>query len=165
MVEYGTQSWGQPLHVAIHFIPLIGLCYMSQNGRRMQKDTGWDPSQLSLTQWWRHQMETFFALLTICAGNSLVTGEFPAKRPVTRSFEVFFDLYLNEQLSKLAGDLRRHRAHYDVTVMISITYLMDSHLNKTNANEISELYFKPFYGYRMITNIARNRNMFPFPFV
>ena len=47
-----------------------------------------------------HQMETFSALLTICAGNSPVTGEFPALRPVTRSFDVFFDLCLNKRLSK-----------------------------------------------------------------
>ena len=39
-------------------------------------------------------------LLAICAANSLVTGEFPAKRPVTRSFDVFFDLSLNKRLSK-----------------------------------------------------------------
>ena len=37
-------------------------------------------------------METFSVLLTICAGNSPVTGEFPPQRPVTRSFGVFFDL-------------------------------------------------------------------------
>ena len=42
--------------------------------------------------WWRHQMETFSALLTICAGNSPITGEFPTQRPVTRSFDVYFDL-------------------------------------------------------------------------
>ena len=50
--------------------------------------------------WWHHQMETISALLTICVGNSPVTGEFPAQRPVTRSFGVFFDLGLNERLSK-----------------------------------------------------------------
>ena len=50
--------------------------------------------------WWRHQMETFSDLLAICAGNSPVTGEFPAQRPVTRSFGVFFDLRLNKRLSK-----------------------------------------------------------------
>ena len=49
--------------------------------------------------WWRHQMETFSALLAICAGNSPVTGEFNAQRPVTRSFDVFFDLRLNERLN------------------------------------------------------------------
>ena len=50
--------------------------------------------------WWRHQMETFSALLTLCAGNSPVPGEFPAQRPVTRSFDIFFDLRLNKRLSK-----------------------------------------------------------------
>ena len=50
--------------------------------------------------WWRHQMETFSALLAICAGNPPVTGEFPALRPVTRGFDVFFDLHPNKRLSK-----------------------------------------------------------------
>ena len=40
------------------------------------------------------------ALLAICAGNSPVTGEFPTQRPVTRSFDVCFDLCLNKRLSK-----------------------------------------------------------------
>ena len=107
-------------------------------------------------------MKTFSALLALCAGNSPVPGEFPAQRPVTRSFDVFFDLRLIKQLSKQSrgwsfetlshplwrhrnvlgmldyrikvfilicvwingcvnnretGDLRRYRAHYDVTLM------------------------------------------------
>ena len=33
-------------------------------------------------------------------GDSLVTGEFPTQRLVTRSFDVFFDLRLNKPLSK-----------------------------------------------------------------
>ena len=52
------------------------------------------------SSWWRHQMETFSALLAICAWNSPVTGEFISQRPVTRSFDVFFDLRLNKPLSK-----------------------------------------------------------------
>ena len=50
--------------------------------------------------WWRHQMETFSALLASCAGNSPVTDEFLAQSPVTWSFDVFSDLPLNQQLSK-----------------------------------------------------------------
>ena len=50
--------------------------------------------------WWRHQMEWFSTLLALCAGNSLVTGEFPSQRPVMQSFDVFFHLCLNKQLSK-----------------------------------------------------------------
>ena len=52
------------------------------------------------TSWWRHQMETFSALLDFCAGNFPVTGEFPTERPVTRSFDVLFDLHLKKRLSK-----------------------------------------------------------------
>ena len=74
--------------------------------------------QFSMRPWYRHQMETFSALLAICAGNSPVPGEFPTQRPVTRSFDVFFDLRLNKRLSKrswgwwletLSRPLWRHR--------------------------------------------------------
>ena len=58
-----------------------------------------EPDGLNKT-WWRHQMDTFSALLALCAGKSLVNGEFPVQRPVTRSFDVFFGLRLNKRLSK-----------------------------------------------------------------
>ena len=45
-------------------------------------------------------MQPFSALLAIRAGNSPVNGEFPAQRPVSRSFGVIFDLRLKEWLSK-----------------------------------------------------------------
>ena len=63
--------------------------------------------------WWRHQMETFSPILVLCAGNSPDTGEFPALRPVTRSFDVFFSICatINGWVNKReAGDWRRHRA-------------------------------------------------------
>ena len=64
-------------------------------------------------------METFSALLAICAGNSPVAGAFPAQRPVTRSFDVFFDLRQNKRLidNREGGDLRGYLAHYGVIVM------------------------------------------------
>ena len=77
-------------------------------------------SQLSNpTAWWLHQMETFSALLALFAGNSPVTSEFPAQRPVARSFDVFFHLRCIKDWvnNREAGDLRRHHAHYDVIVM------------------------------------------------
>ena len=64
-------------------------------------------------------MGTFSALLSFCAGNASVTGEFPSQRPVTRGFDAFFDFSLNKRLSNIwaAGNLWRHRAHYDITVI------------------------------------------------
>ena len=51
--------------------------------------------------------------------NSSVTGEFPAQKSVTRSFVfslicAWINVWVNNHE---AGDLRRHRGHYDVTVM------------------------------------------------
>ena len=71
----------------------IGSVYFGRSGTAGLILLRWLP-------WWRHQMETFSALLAFCAGNSPVTGEIPAQRPVTRSFDVFFDLRLNKRLSK-----------------------------------------------------------------
>ena len=64
-------------------------------------------------------MEAFSALLALCVGNSPVTSEFPTQRPVMWSFDVFFDLNLNEQTvnNRNAGDLICHHAHYDITVL------------------------------------------------
>ena len=77
-----------------------------------------------LFSWWRHQMETCSASLAFVRGiHRWLRGinRSPVNSPhthVTRSFDVFFDLRLNKRLSKQdAGELRRHRAHYDVTVM------------------------------------------------
>ena len=60
---------------------------------------------------WRHQMETFSALLVFCAANSRVTGEFPAQMPVMQSFEIFICAWINGWVKNgEAGDLRwRHQ--------------------------------------------------------
>ena len=67
--------------------------------------------------WWRHQTETFSALP--------VTGEFPAQTPVTRRFDVFFDLCLNKRLSKqwwgwwFEAPLRSFWRHYNEAIIRS----------------------------------------------
>ena len=70
-------------------------------GKRKGQCLAWtrDTKQWSHT-WWRHQMETFTALLARCEGNPSVTGGFPSQRPVTRSFCVFFGLRMKKRLSK-----------------------------------------------------------------
>ena len=45
------------------------------------------------------------------------TGGFPLQSPVTRSFNVFFELRTNNQDD---GDLRRHRAHYAIIVLMYV---------------------------------------------
>ena len=69
--------------------------------------------------WWRHQMETFSALLALCAGNSPVPVNSPHKGQWRGA--LMFSLicvWINNWVNnREAGDLRRHRSHYDVTVM------------------------------------------------
>ena len=70
--------------------------------------------------WWRHQMETFSALLAFCTGNSPVPGEFTGSPGQWRGALMFslICFWINRWVnSREAGDLRRYRAHYDVTVM------------------------------------------------
>ena len=61
--------------------------------------------------WWRHQMETFSALLAICVGNS------PGTRTKASDAELWCFLSSASELTVEASDLRRYRAHYDVSVM------------------------------------------------
>ena len=66
--------------------------------------------------WWRHQMETFSALLAFCAGN---------KKGQWRGALMFslICVWINDWVNnREAGDLRRYRAHYDVTVMMNQIY-------------------------------------------
>ena len=74
-------------------------------------------------------METFSALLAICAGNSPASDDFPAQRPVTLNFDVFFDLRQNKCWvnNRKAGDLRRYRPHYDVIVMLAMFYSLGTY--------------------------------------
>ena len=93
-------------------------------------------------QWWRHQMKTFSALLALCAENSPVTGEFPAQKPVTRSFGVFcawINGYVN---NREVDDFRRHRAHYDVIAMWSFVLFC----NQYSSELIQRYYSKPLRG-------------------
>ena len=72
-------------------------------------------------------METCSALLAICAGNSPVPGEFPTQRPLTRSFDVFFDLRPNKRLSK----------HWWGWWFETPSYTLWRHCNVTNCIESS----------------------------
>ena len=84
-----------------------------------KNEISWDFSLRWISARWRHQMKIFSALLAFCAGNSPVTGEFPHKSQwhgalMFSLIGAWMDDWVNNYE---AGDLRRHRTHYDVTVM------------------------------------------------
>ena len=63
--------------------------------------------------WWRHEMKTFSALLALCAGNSLITCEFPSQRPVCGAlmFSLICAWTNGCPNNRDAGDFRRHYTH------------------------------------------------------
>ena len=108
--------------------------------------------------WWRHQMETFFSLLALCAGNFPVTGKFPAQRPVTRSFDAFFDLRLNKRLGKQSWGrwfetpsfpLRRHCnvsfSTHNFINRINKTFTAESPTRRALFNEINLAIFRLYF--------------------
>ena len=58
--------------------------------------------------------EIIFRVTGPLRGGIHPTGEFPSQKPMKRSFDVFFDMHLN---NREAGDFKRHHTHYDVIVM------------------------------------------------
>ena len=71
--------------------------------------------------WWRHQMETFSALLAICAGNSPVPVNSPHKGQWRGALFSLICVWIDGWVdNREAGDVIRYCAHYDVIVMISV---------------------------------------------
>ena len=105
--------------------------------------------------WWRHLMEIFSALLALCAGNSPVTGEFPHKSQWRGA--LMFSLicaWTNGWVkNRDAGDLRRHRAHYDVTAMIYL-YVTSLGSGKSYDCPIQFLWSNPEEYAKYITRIC-----------
>ena len=79
------------------------------------------PSCASIVfSWWRHQMETFSALLAICAGNSPVNSPHKGQWRGSLMFTLIC-VWINGCVNnRKAGDLRRYCTHYGVTVMWSM---------------------------------------------
>ena len=102
--------------------------------------SNWIPFATNYT-WWRHQMETFSALLALCSGNSPVPVNSPHKGQ-WRAAWVFSSIcaWINGWVNnRKAGDLRRNRAHYDVSVM-SFFYIKRVTLNIRRSDEYVSIY-------------------------
>ena len=76
-------------------------------------------------------METFSALLAICAGNSPVPGEFPTQGQWRGALmSALICVRINGWVNnREAGDLRRYRAHSDAIVMFLINKDIDLDFN------------------------------------
>ena len=87
--------------------------------KRIFKEIIYFVGVMACCPWWRHQMETFSALLALCAGNSPVPVNSRHKGQwlgalIFSSICARINNWVN---NREAGDLRRHRGHYDDSVI------------------------------------------------
>ena len=78
------------------------------------------------TAWWRHQMETFSAILAICAGihRSPVNSPHKGQWRGALMFSLICSWINDWENNRDAGDLRRHHAHYDVIVINDVVIIL-----------------------------------------
>ena len=121
--EQWHPSYLKNIHVLFRFVVLhlgdgirVSQGYFSRTGKSYDRSSA---NEAALTAWWRHQVETFPALLALCAGNSPVPVNSPHKDQWRGA--LMFSLicaWINDWVNnREAGDLRRHRGHYDLNVM------------------------------------------------
>ena len=81
-------------------------------------------SPLKQQTWWRHQMETFSALLAFCAGirRSPVNSPHKGQWRGALMFSLICARINGWVNNHETGDLRRHRHHNDVTVMRTLQF-------------------------------------------
>ena len=122
---YGTHTfsgWGDVEDSWGKWFPHLGHC-MCLHSSGLKND------EKHPRPWWRYQMETFSVSMALCAGNSPVTGVNSPHKGQRRGALMFSLIcaWPNGWVNNgKAGDLRRHRAHYGVTVMV--TKMEDCHV-------------------------------------
>ena len=134
------------LTLFIWSIDIISTVVCSTTIARMSPDShGW----YRVMTWWRHHMETFSALLAICAGNSPVIGELHKGQWRGALMFSLKCAWINDWVNNgEAGDMRRHRAHYDVNVMD----LSNSNSNSSIEIEYHVIYLCNPFGDRAVTD-------------
>ena len=125
--DNGLVDWRHQAIILINvdFVKQVSTKFMDQNALQffsrivLDMNTRTPKPQTCSKSWWRHQMETFSALLALCAGNSPVPVNSPHKGQWRGA--LMFSLIcarINDWVNnREAGDLRRHRGHYEVNVM------------------------------------------------
>ena len=101
-------------HIYIYdcnFATIVPSHNQTPNGAKLALGTILNLFFLFKFPWWRHQRETFFALLALCVRKGQWRGALMFSLICT-----WIKIWVN---NREPGDLRCHRAHYDVTVMFA----------------------------------------------
>ena len=99
---------------------LLGKLYVDHFGKKTETNLTEEYGLVALP-WWRQQMETFSALMALCEETRTISHrwvDFPHKGQWCGAlmFSLMSAWTKGWAKNRDAGDLIRHRAHYDVTV-------------------------------------------------
>ena len=107
-----TKSLISMIRLLTHVSSLGMMCYMRETSSALENVTCkcWSFCAGLNALGWRHQMETFSTLLSLCAGNQPATDGFPHKETVTRTSDVsLLSVQTNYWTNtRLPGNWRRH---------------------------------------------------------
>ena len=162
-----VNRWENILHLK-YYIHLLHNCFLrSRLSRLIISGVLWSKTSIRKMTWWRHQMETFFAFLVLFEGNPPVTGGFSSgsQRPVTQSFDVFFDMRMNKRFSKrskcrrfemLCRSLWRHWNEFEKCTCKSTSTCLGGHwiyslLEETFTNRQTRAFYDC-----IVANLGRN---------
>ena len=104
--------------------------------------------------WWRHQMETFSALLALCGGIHWSPVNSPHKGLWREAlmFSLIYAWIKGWVNNREAGDLRRYHAHYDVIVMVDsrqvFAHILQGCFTGTGAIRLPQCQWSNPEGYR-----------------
>ena len=115
----GTFSWIETLGSAFNIWSVWNVFWVHHIwGVQLRTSHCWTRQRLDA--WWRHQMETFSALLALCAKGIYRSPVYSPHKGQWRRALMFplICAWMNSWvINRETGDLRRHRAHNDVIVM------------------------------------------------
>ena len=88
--------------------------------------------QVIMTSWRRHEIETFSTLLAFCEGIHRSPVDSPLKDQWCEALMFsLINAWTNDRANNRdADDLRRHRAHYDVTVKLGVEQATEHYLKQ-----------------------------------
>ena len=115
-----------PMPVKIYTRHVVAKRRSSSQSRTQRSEcvhSSWD-----ILSSWRHQMETFLALLSLCAGNPAVTGGFPSQRDSNADvclLSVWTNCWTN---TRLTGNSMLHEGHLTLPWCISERHAILLHI-------------------------------------
>ena len=121
----------------------------------VSEDAGYTKSRFMMTS----SSGNIFRVTGPLCGEFTGPGEFPAQRPVTRGFDVFFDLHLNKRLSKQSWDWWFETLSWSLWRHCNVEQKWDREFTKTAGDSQCELLLWAHVCIHMQSDLVKARSV------